>query len=985
MFVPPPAPRLSQAQVRARLKEAAKKRLQQHEESETSSVVSVVDTTAAATALSEATGKEYFAAPTTTVSSFDDVSVRSGPSVSGFSGESGRSRFFGNEEKEKRREKERERKRQEKIRQEERKRGFEDSNEKQPRMRSFWRGRREMARGNAHPATTPPTSPKLSPGVCANAAPLSPSGASVRSSESSRDGRSAMEIRLEKRMRAEKQAKEIRQHKLTSPTAAEAPSVATERKQPTSVPSRFDETRKVEQPAPHRELKQTSAVAARFDAPPSTRKAPSRPPRPTDAQLPPLPPLSASKQQTETTSIANPPSPPPRGQLPPVPVQKSTPQLQSPPPLPDKSPKRRSSTKKLAEEQTPGRKSNARQAGEELQDTWSQSSENCLSAAVAQLDLNDPERLIAPLRSSTAPNFVNDKKLSPKSRKSSVERTRSTGQGSILITKKPRPRSIASSASNASTTSHSNKKVSKASNTGSGGSAFQPRGAASSATAAIEVALQDIGDVPHEQSGLRTAGRATDGDLRSCRDAVATATTLLSNSREASPVRLPWKRTKRNETMSMLLDKGFCLPPDEMEESKLSFNLRKAMPPSPIRVPTQQWMRDRDSPGTPGSIAVTPTELYEGTVGSRVLSKRMTRGRGAMVNKRSPLGQTSETNAKANAKASANDAFDAEAARLSVTSERLRALVPGENSPLDSGISTPTPMQIQLRNGSVVALTTQEMTAWQRTMYIQGPIGLVKPPVVPRKGSIASLVPFQDAVDNLYQGALNTPRRRSDDATNDEICEFFDEFRFEDIGFGGDLLGPETADEHEEKEVDVDEMELDEAERFATPPMEIQEPTPLQEAKTKAIVDVGPKPVPRSPTRDVTPADSQEMLRAKGIARLSQMSAQSNDSASIRSRRNSTMSSMTVASERSFASSTVPLAEPTMLDIVEELPIYENKPDQGFDWDDDDVVEEVDDNSSWLVPAMLPRNGMGRGLSNRQTRNPVKRVRRFVTTASTLL
>ena len=58
--------------------------------------------------------------------------------------------------------------------------------------------------------------------------------------------------------------------------------------------------------------------------------------------------------------------------------------------------------------------------------------------------------------------------------------------------------------------------------------------------------------------------------------------------------------------------------------------------------------------------------------------------------------------------------------------------------------------------------------------------------------------------------------------------------------------------------------------------------------------------------------------------------------------------------------------------------------DQGFDWDDD--VEEADGDAPWIAPAAAPKNqGMARGLSTRQTRNPFTKMRRVVATASAIL
>ncbi|GAB7364936.1 hypothetical protein MBLNU230_g5724t1 [Neophaeotheca triangularis] len=820
-------------------------------------------------------------------------------------------------------------------------------------MRSFWASKKEAEKGRGS-AATPPMSPKpsYSPSNSPNATPLSPSSASVRSSDSSRDGRSAMEIRLEKRMQAEKLAKEVRQHAMGNAGKAEAAAQKEEIKPTTPstpiphaypspqsnshyAPAKVEETPKpVQTPSPQRDRRQTSAMASRFDEPTSTRKAPSRPPRPTEAQLPPLPPMSPPRHHSETIPPALPASPPPRASLPPVPVMRVNSPHQSPPPVPDKSPRRVSSTKRGEEDlRSRGRSRSNRSAEEELPNAWSQTTEKSLSAAIAQLELDGTGRPEAS-RTSTAPNFVNNHQLSPIGPKRTFDRQRSAGQGSIPKAKANRPLSVASSASNTSTISSDNK-VSKSN--GSVGSL--PR---SNATAAIKAALEDIGE---RDPSLRER-RATDGELRSGGDAIAT-TPPAQVGEDGSPVRLPWKRTRRGETMSMLLETGFFPPPDELEELKLSVNLRKAMPPSLIRIPAQQLIKDRELPDTPGSIASTPTELYSGGIGSKVLPKRILKTRGSRLHKRSPLSKVAATNVKSNA----DTAFDAEAARLSAIPESaLSVLASKENSPPASVVSSPAPTQIQLRNGSVVTINTPESTAWLRHAYIQGPIRLNKTAVTMRKDSIASLEPFQETVDRLYQDTLTITRRRSEDATIDEICDFFDEFDFEDIGYGGDSLGAEDVNEQEAIEAEVDEMELDANERFTTPPTEV----PSDDDK------VAPKPVPKPPIPPIpiAPPESQEQLRVKGIARLSHLSGKSNDSApSTRSGRDSVMSEAAMTSEDA---SKTQQPEITVLEMVEETAGYGARPDQGgFDWDDDDV-EEVDGGSAWLAPGTLPRNAAGR-------------------------
>ncbi|KAI9687386.1 MAG: hypothetical protein M1820_010482 [Bogoriella megaspora] len=83
---------------------------------------------------------------------------------------------------------------------------------------------------------------------------------------------------------------------------------------------------------------------------------------------------------------------------------------------------------------------------------------------------------------------------------------------------------------------------------------------------------------------------------------------------------------------------------------------------------------------------------------------------------------------------------------------------------------------LRLRSGSVLTVLRPEQTAWQRFVYIQGPIRLREPEVVPRKGSIASMYPFQDVVEPEWDKDPTSIRRTSDDAVIDGIIDFFESF-----------------------------------------------------------------------------------------------------------------------------------------------------------------------------------------------------------------
>ncbi|QIW98187.1 hypothetical protein AMS68_003705 [Peltaster fructicola] len=171
----------------------------------------------------------------------------------------------------------------------------------------------------------------------------------------------------------------------------------------------------------------------------------------------------------------------------------------------------------------------------------------------------------------------------------------------------------------------------------------------------------------------------------------------------------------------------------------------------------------------------------------------------------------------------------------------------GELSPLPAGMKSPVKTRIHLRGGSVVTVTPPELDAWRRTVYVQGPIRLTKPAIIPRKNSLASLEPFQEAVDQVYQDALRSSRRRSDEAAAKEICDFFLDFGTCDIYPRGGSL-------------DIQEEGLSESEEEVYFDVDLAE-SPSLTAST----------LPRAalmPVLDLPPVETEETLRARGIARL---------------------------------------------------------------------------------------------------------------------
>lgn len=377
---------------------------------------------------------------------------------------------------------------------------------------------------------------------------------------------------------------------------------------------------------------------------------------------------------------------------------------------------------------------------------------------------------------------------------------------------------------------------------------------------------------------------------------------------------------------------------------------------------------DKELPETPNSIVPTPTELYQPSRNSLLAARNRSLSGGSVS--RSPLSVVGETDAKANSSLDATLYFPGE----DLSPHRLTTIMENrplsENSPPASGTTTPTATQIHLRGGSVVTVTPPELTAWQRSIYVQGPIRLPKPVILPRKNSVASMEPFQEAIDRVYQSALFVPRRRSDDAIVDDICEFFDDFGFEDAECEGGLLAVEPEEVNEIEEMDVD-GENDttgiETERFTTPPGFPQhgDLSPIEKVVAKDVVQTTmtkpPPPVIAEPPEPLPPVNNEETLRARGIARLAQRAA---EKSSQISRPTPDKANPAIMSEgQSAMLPLLPPPEESMLDAV--LEASQNGENDwfvegdvgGMDWDDDDDVEEAD-GASWMNPAWRRNRGL---------------------------
>ena len=387
------------------------------------------------------------------------------------------------------------------------------------------------------------------------------------------------------------------------------------------------------------------------------------------------------------------------------------------------------------------------------------------------------------------------------------------------------------------------------------------------------------------------------------------------------------------ETITMLIKAGFS--PVKDHHGNIVIRTTDLPPPHDFD--------SKELPATPGSMTSTPTELYH-TRASQ--SKPVIRNRELGAAVRSPLSQITQTSAGANSSSSMRAIVN------HIPSAGLSAL-DTENSPPVSGVTTPTATQIYLPGGSVLTVTPPEMTPWIGRIYLQGPIKLPKPTIVPRKNSVASLEPFQEAVDALYQDSLSVTRRRSDDAVVDDICEWFDDFGFAEANFAGDQRVFEDILVDDIRESDEDEFA--EVERYSTPPPE-PVASPAEVVAAKEMVDAMARLV-------IPPVDTEETLRARGIARLSQFSTGSRRSVDLSSNRKE---STTLPKDSISQFTPVPETN-TLQSPVEGLPaigdadlhMTDSAPDQVPEWDDS--VQEMASEPAWVAPA-LAHNKLSRGL-----------------------
>ncbi|GAB1741370.1 hypothetical protein NU219Hw_g6606t1 [Hortaea werneckii] len=477
-----------------------------------------------------------------------------------------------------------------------------------------------------------------------------------------------------------------------------------------------------------------------------------------------------------------------------------------------------------------------------------------------------------------------------------------------------------------------------------------------SAAASIRAALLDI-----DALAPRPRGRSP-SPLRK-KDVDESADGATSASSEAQ---LPWKRRRKGETISMLLDAGF------FPEKRLTADIMGASKLWHVELPPRLAPIDKELPNTPDSILPTPTELYQ----SNARRPLPVTQRNKVAKRRSPLAHVSKTSARAN---SVDNSISP--SRLSAIPELAGTRDSSDSTPLSSGTTTPAATKIHLRNGSIVTVQPPEVTAWERHSYIQGPIKLPKPIILPRNNSIASLDAFQEAIEQVYQEALTISRRRSDDAVEEGICEWFDDFGFESVEFAGDTLVVEDLALDDIYELGEPHHDADNtsADHFMMAPEE-QGASPIEKVVAKEVLELAkPAVIPEAPI--VPPVETAETLRAKGIARLSQQARKE---------------SMTLARSETVYDITTPAPEQSMLSktamsAADDVPEEEDEGDgvgwrvDQSGWSDSDP-DELDEQPAWIAPAIQNKQGMlNRGPSKKETRNPVRKMRRLMATASAIL
>ncbi|KAH0286281.1 hypothetical protein M436DRAFT_86260 [Aureobasidium namibiae CBS 147.97] len=313
--------------------------------------------------------------------------------------------------------------------------------------------------------------------------------------------------------------------------------------------------------------------------------------------------------------------------------------------------------------------------------------------------------------------------------------------------------------------------------------------------------------------------------------------------RKAATSVMPWRKKKRGETMSMLLDSGF-FPVQEFIYEK-----NDTPPSSATRSPSKRNQLAlnilvKDLPTErPSSILNTPTNFYQS---GRISLRRSTRSnqRRSLGSRRRILTAASVSSSQGSplsithnnvvaplqsptSPISPKTPLTPTKALAALTAGMLLPPSPGSDGSLKSALpslgilevipedngttaihSTTSPIshnsirsipeapalpdatgsEIHLSSGTVLMVKTPGTTAWRRSVYIQGPIKLPTPAVVPRKGSIATLDPFQDVLSNTP-----IPRRKSEDTCLDDICDWYETWNYDAVSFAHDEFALDTA------------------------------------------------------------------------------------------------------------------------------------------------------------------------------------------------
>ncbi|KAI5249873.1 hypothetical protein E4T43_00522 [Aureobasidium subglaciale] len=288
---------------------------------------------------------------------------------------------------------------------------------------------------------------------------------------------------------------------------------------------------------------------------------------------------------------------------------------------------------------------------------------------------------------------------------------------------------------------------------------------------------------------------------------------------------MPWRKKARGETMSMLLDSGFFPIQEFIYEKNESPQSATRSPSKRNQLALNILVKDLPS-DRPSSIVSTPTNFYHPGSMSLRRSTRNNQRRSLGVRRRilnaasisssqisptmvthhtvaaPPLSSVTPTSPLTPTKAlAALTAGSDESPKSGQPSPGILEVIPEDGHATATVHSAPSPAshtsmrsipeapalpdavasEIHLSSGTVLMVKTPESTAWRRSVYIQGPIKLPTPTVMPRKGSIATLEAFQDSL-----GSTSVPRRKSEDTAADDICDWYDTWAYEAVSFAFD-------------------------------------------------------------------------------------------------------------------------------------------------------------------------------------------------------